>query len=116
LVWGKFERSFSRRIWRFLGVVFAGGGWEQWLVVGGQWSVETADFFVGKFRKMHVFWYWMFRIAPLLVGFLLILGELGVKGKDFLLNGIENLHEFHFGSWIFGFRSWGSSMWLISDF
>jgi hypothetical protein len=33
----------------FSGGVFAGGGWDQWSVVGGQWSVEAAIFFVGKF-------------------------------------------------------------------
>jgi hypothetical protein len=53
--WGKVEVLFSRRLWGFLGVFFAGGGWEQWEVVGGQWSVEAAIYFVGKFRKMHVF-------------------------------------------------------------
>jgi hypothetical protein len=43
----------------------------------------------------------MFRFGWLLVGFLLMLGKLGVKGKDFLLNGFENLHE---SFWIGMFR------------
>jgi hypothetical protein len=52
----------------------------------------------------------MFRIEWLLVGFLLILGELGVKGKDFLLNGIANLHDFHVRSLVLGFGSWGGDV------
>jgi hypothetical protein len=38
----------------------------------------------------------MFWIRSLSVGFWLMLGKLGVRGKVFLLNGIENLHEFRF--------------------
>jgi hypothetical protein len=61
-------------------------------VAGGQ--LKRQIFSWANFEKCTFFWIRMFRIGWLLVGFLLILGKLGVKGKDFLLNGIENLHVF----------------------
>jgi hypothetical protein len=68
----------------FLGGIFAGGGCEQWSVAGGQ--LKRQVFSWANFEKCTFFWIRMFRIGWLLVGFLLILGKLGVEGKDFLLN------------------------------
>jgi hypothetical protein len=68
-------------------------------VASGQ--LKRQIFSWANYKKCTFFWIRMFRFGWLLVGFLLMLGKLGVKGKDFLLNGFENLHE---SFWIGMFR------------
>jgi hypothetical protein len=41
-------------------------------------------------------------------GVLVDAGVIGLEGEGFFRNGIENLHEFHFGSLVLGLGSWGS--------
>jgi hypothetical protein len=98
-------------LWCFLGVFFAGGGWKQWSVVGGQWSVEAADFFRGQISKNARFiGFGCSVLDGCWWGFLLMLGKLGVEGKDFLLNGFENFHVFWVGACT------GSDRLLVGDF
>jgi hypothetical protein len=88
----------------FLGVFFAGGGWEQWSVGSGQWSVKAAVFSWANFEKCT---FYMNRSWALGLGgeeqWLVVGGQWSVAAVGiFLLNGIANLHEFHFGSLVLG--------------
>jgi hypothetical protein len=84
-------------------------------VVSSLWPVETAIFSWANFEKCTLSGIRMFRIGWLLVGFLLMLGKLGAKGKDFFATDLKISTIFKvlgFWSWVLGL---GFCVGLISE-